>query len=446
MANVRDLLSKRRSRPRRGIASALLSTAAVVAVTVGAGVAPAQAGSVIPAIPKTDPVNWTPRVVDDGVVGQAGVRELHQVGQTMYAGGNFHKVVNAARTKSYTRRNLFAFNAKTGAVKAWSPSVSGGVYALEPSPDGRYLYVGGNFPSFDGHQVNGLVKYDLVNRRVDPTFRFPLKGVNMVSDLQVVRGRLFVSGTFPGGIVAVGTRTGAPTRYFARTQAAGTESGWSTRVYRFAVNPKATKMVVIGSFTSLGGQRRQQAAVINLGSSAATVGAWNSSRWSLDCAGAYRWYTRDVDWAPNGRFFAVATTGGSYPRTAKLCTSVSWWRDVAKGRQQPVWVNHSGGDTFHSVKATNRAVFVSGHFRWLDNPLGRNSKGRGAVDRRGIGAINPSTGKATSWNPTKSIEGGMGGLDLYVTSRGLWVGHFERYLGRNARGPERHEGLGLFPF
>jgi hypothetical protein len=422
----------------------VLTVVAVAAVGVGAGALPAQAGAVIPAIPKIDPVNWTPRVIDDGVVRNAGVRELRQVGRTMFAGGHFNKVRNAARTKTYTRRNLFAFNANTGAVTGWAPAVSGAVHTLEPSPDGRFLYVGGAFRSFDGRPVNGLVKYDLVNRRVDPTFRFPV-AVNNVTDLQIARGRLFVSGTFPGGIVAVNQRTGARTSYFNRTQAVGAESGWSTRIYRFAVNRDKTKMVVIGSFTSIGGRARQQAAMLNLGSSA-TVSNWYSPRWNLDCAAHTRWYTRDVDWDPSGTRVAIGTSGSAAPRTRKLCDTVSWWRTTNRGDQQPVWVNHSGGDSFYSVAVTNRAVFVSGHIRWLNNPLGNNSRRAGAVDRRGLGAINKRTGKATSWNPTKSIEGGMGAFDLYFTSRGLWVGHFEQYLGRNARGPERHEGVGLFPF
>jgi hypothetical protein len=429
--------------PRR-VAGSLATVAAAAMVTVGTGGLPAQAGSTIPAIPKTNPVNWTPRVVDDGVVREAGVRELRRVGRNMYAGGHLNKVLNAAGTRAFTRRNLFSFNARTGVVTRWAPRVSGAVYALEASRDGRYLYVGGKFGSFDGRSVNGLVKYDLVNRRVDRRFRFPV-AVSNVTDLQLVRGRLFVAGTFRGGIVAVNPRTGARTAYLNRTRAAGTERGWSTRIYRFAVSPDATRMVVIGSFTSIGGKARQQAAMINLGRTA-TVAGWYSPRWNLDCAAAYRWYTRDVDWSPDGRRFAIVTSGSSFPRTRKLCTTATWWKPAGRGSQQPLWVNHTGGDTIHSVAATSRAVFVSGHIRWLNNPLGVNSRGPGAVQRRGLAAINKRTGKATRWNPTKSLEGGLGGFDLDFTSQGLWVAHFEQYLGRDAGGPERHEGVGLFPY
>jgi hypothetical protein len=97
------------------------------------------------------------------------------------------------------------------------------------------------------------------------------------------------------------------------------------------------------------------------------------------------------------------------------------------------------------VAVTNLAVFAGGHFRWLNNPLGKDTKGPGAVDRLGLGAVSPTTGRALAWNPTKSVEGGLGAFDLYFTRRGLWVGHFERYLGTGPHGRELHEGLGLLP-
>jgi hypothetical protein len=439
----------RRAGPARrvggAVVSRLLLAGFVGALLIGASSVGAHAGTVIPRLPRTNAVDTTPRVVDDAVVAEAGVREFRQVGSTMYAGGAFRSVQNATRTSTYTRYNIFSFDSATGAVTSWAPVTDGSVYAMEASADGRWLYIAGDFSTFDGQSVNHVVKYDLLNRRVDTSFRFPVS-TKRVSDLQLVGGRLFASGNFPGGIVAVDPVNGARTNYFDQTQAAGDESGYTTRIYRFSVNPDATKMVVIGSFTSIGGQARQQAAIINLGATA-SVSPWYSTRWDEDCASGLQWYTRDVDWAPDGQNFAIVTTGAGFPGTVKLCDTVSWWRAVDSGAQEPVWINYSGGDTFHSVVVTDQAVIASGHFRWLDNPSGRDFKGPGAVDRLGIGAIDPVSGRALAWNPSKSVEGGRGGFDLYFTSRGLWVGHFEKYLGKGTNGArELHEGLGLLPF
>jgi hypothetical protein len=318
---------------------------------------------------------------------------------------------------------------------------------MERAPDGHSLYIGGDFTSFAGIAVNRLVKVDLRTRRVDRNFRFP-EAATRVSDLQVVAGRLWVAGTFARGIVSVDPVSGARTSYLNPVGAAGAQTGYPTRVYRFAVNPAGTRAVLIGSFTTVGGKARQQVAMIRLGKGTTSVSAWYSARWNHLCSAGLRWYTRDVDWTPDGTGFVVGTTGSGYPGTAKLCDTVTRWKPTEAPSQQPQWVQYSGGDTFHSVLVTNRAVFVSGHFRWLNNPLGNDSKGPGAVDRRGLASLDPLTGKAQSWNPGKSIEGGMGGFDLYLTRAGLWVGHFENYLGRNnaGTGSELHQGVGLLPY
>lgn len=178
--------------------------------------------------------------------------------------------------------------------------------------------------------------------------------------------------------------------------------------------------------------------MLTLDSTSAGVSGWTSSWWNLDCSNSWRWYTRDVDWAPDGNHFAIVNTGG--PRSGTLCDAATWWA-ASDSPSNPTWVNYSGGDTFHSVNVTDKAVFVGGHFRWLDNPQGRDSKGPGAVDARGLGAIDPNTGKALNWNPTKGIGGGDGAYKLYFTERGLWVGHFETYISGR-----KHEGVGLLPY
>jgi hypothetical protein len=338
-ARAMGLPSQRDSRRRQYLTASLGVLLLVIATLVTVGGGAANAGPTIPSMPQVGAADNTPRVVDNSVVPNAGLRELSQVGATMFAGGAFNRVLNAARTTTYTRANLFSFDANTGAVSSWAPSTNGPVYAMEPSADGRYLYVGGDFWTFAGVSVRQLVKYDLANNRVDTTFRFLPSASGRVSDLQLVGSRLFVAGNFPGGIVAVDPNTGAKTSYFDGVPAAGAESQYSTRIYRFAVNPAATRAVVIGSFTSIGGQPRQQAAMLILGANAATLSPWYSNRWNEDCNPNLQWYTRDVDWTPTGNAFVFVTTGAGYPGTIKLCDTVSRWAPVDAGNQQPVWIN-----------------------------------------------------------------------------------------------------------
>jgi hypothetical protein len=182
----------------------------------------------------------------------------------------------------------------------------------------------------------------------------------------------------------------------------------------------------------IGGQPRQQAALLTLGATRAGVSPWTSTRWNEDCSTTLALLHPRRDWTPGGTGFVIVTTGAGFPGTLKLCDTASRGRYVDAGGQQPQWINDTGGDTLHLV-VVDKAVFVSGHQRWLDNILGRDTKG-------------PGTDEATAWNPSTSTEGGIGGLDLYITSRGLWVGHFERLLGTGPTGREPHEGLGLLPY
>ncbi len=87
---------------------------------------------------------------------------------------------------------------------------------------------------------------------------------------------------------------------------------------------------------------------------------------------------------------------------------------------------------------TGSAVYVGGHQRWLDNPYGHDNPGPGAVSRPGIGALNPSTGKALSWNPTRTL--GHGVEALVAHPNGLLVGSDTEELGK-----EYHGRLGMFP-
>ena len=187
-------------RVRWGARAKLLVGGAVLALGSTLVATPADAGVTIPSLPRTTAATFTPRVIDDAVQSNAGVYELRQIGSTMYAGGRFNTVQNAARTLSYTRTNLFAFNAGTGVISTtFHPSINGSVWAMEPSADGRYLYIGGDFNSFNGTTVKRLVKLDLQTNQIDTTFR-STTNVARISDLQLVNGRLFASGTFPGGI------------------------------------------------------------------------------------------------------------------------------------------------------------------------------------------------------------------------------------------------------
>ncbi len=421
-----------RRRTLRALLIALGLTLAVAAVPRVAGASPAL-GVVVSA----NPANHTPNVASGAVY------KFVQVGGTMYAGGSFGSVSTAPGVSpggTFTRTNLVAFNATTGVISSFAPTINGAVWAL--ATDGTWLYVGGTFTSINGVARRGLAKLNPTTGAVDTRFNAGF-GSGKVTEAAVVGGRLLVGGTFPGKLRALNLVSGANTGYInVSISGSVADNAGPVEVYRFAVNPAGTRLVAVGNFTTVAGQSRYRAFMLTLGISSATLNAWYYPPLrNLCAASSLPDYMRDVDFSPDGSWFATVSTG-FVPQTGgigrDLCDAAARFETAITAPSRPTWINYTGGDTLHSVAATDVAVYVQGHQRWLDNPLGRNSAGPGAVSRPGIGAISPTTGRALSWNPTK--DRGVGGKDLYVTSQGLWVGSDTTHIGG-----EYHARIALMP-
>jgi hypothetical protein len=390
----------------------------------------ASASIALGTVVSDNPANFTPNVAS------GAVHKFVQVNGTMYAGGTFSSVSTPAGVSpggTFTRNNIVAFNASTGVISTtFAPNVNGEVWAL--ASDGTSLWIGGTFTSVNGTARRAVAKLNRTTGAVDTAFNMNL-GSGKVTELALVGGRLIAGGTFPGKLRAVNPATGANTGYLSLS-ISGTvaDNAGPVEVYRFTVNPAGTRLVAVGNFTSVGGRTRYRAFMLTLGATA-SVNAWYYPPLQNRCrADSLPDYMRDVDFSPDGLWFAFVSTGfipqaGGVGRD--LCDATARFETGVTNPARPTWINYTGGDTLHSVAATDRAVYVQGHQRWLNNPQGSDSAGPGAVSRPGIGAINPSTGLALSWNPTK--ERGVGGKDLYVTSQGLWVGSDTNLIGGETR-------------
>jgi hypothetical protein len=389
------------------------------------------------AVVSANPANWTPNVADGAVY------KFVQVGQTMYAGGSFSSVSTASGVSpggTFARSNLVAFNPGTGVISAYAPSVNGAVWAL--ATDGTSLYIGGTFTTVNGIARRALAKLNPATGAVDTAFNAGFTS-GRVTDAAVVGGRLIVGGTFPGKLRAINLATGANTGYI-KLGISGTvaDNAGPVQVYRFAVNPAGTRVVAVGNFTTVAGQTRYRAFMANLDTTPATLNAWYYAPLQNMCKGSkLPDYMRDVDFSPDGSYFVFVSTG-YIPQSGglfrDLCDATARFETGVASPTRPTWINYTGGDTLHSVAVTDVATYVQGHQRWLDNPYGADTAGPGAVSRPGIGAIDPTSGLALSWNPTK--DRGVGGKDLYVTSQGLWVGSDTTHIGH-----EYHARIALMP-
>jgi len=399
----------------------------------GATASPRQGGIV-----SADPSDVTPHVLG------GNVNAFALVGPRMFAGGSIGLVREQGSSIVQARNNLMAFNASTGAILPFAPVLDGEVWAIDPAGDGT-MFVAGSFTTVNGVPANGLVKLDLKTGAVVTAFDARLDGT--ASDLEIVHGQVVVAGKFrnAGGaarpaLASLDPATGDVTPFVDLDIVGPIEGGNGvTHVYRFAVDPAGARMVVMGNFTSIAGQNRRRVAMLDLGWARSSVAFFNDIRFYEDCDESMTSYFRDADWSPDGSYFVLVSTGLVGPGT--LCDSASRWDDFTD-LSGPRWVNKTGGDTLHSVAVTGTAVYVGGHQRWLDNPLGQNSPGPGAVARPGVAAIDPVSGRALDWNPTR--RRGIGAKVLYPTYapgvEGLWIGSDTEILGQ-----EYHGSIGFFP-
>ena len=404
-----------------------------VSLTIGSTPLPAMAMIAHDKVVSANPADNTPQIV----LGTSGETTLAfaQIGSTMYAGGRFLQVQNPARTITYPRQNFFSFNASTGEVSTLNLAFDGIVQTLVPGPDGKSLYIGGSFRKVNGVATQAIVKYDLVNDQLDPTFNAPTAN-GTVSNAKLVNGRLIVVGTLAKYLLALDPTTGADTGYLNFSITGASNPGDITKVRRFSTDPAGTMLVALGNFTAINGQARKQAFKVALGATA-TLTTWHVPRFDGMCTKNLN-IAQAIDFSPDGSYFVIGTTGAS-SGINELCDAAARFEaNSVSPTAEPTWINWTGGDSIYGIGITGAAVYVGGHPRWLDNPYGNNTKGPGAVDRVGIGAIDPVSGKANSWNPGKTR--GHGVEAFYATPTGLWIGSDGQFFAG-----ENHAGIAFCP-
>ncbi len=93
----------------------------------------------------------------------ARVKAIYATPTTVYVGGSF------TTADGVNRGRLAAFNASSGALLGWAPNVSNGsVAAMQMSPSGRTLVVGGSFTTIAGKTNYGLSAVDPVTGALKP--------------------------------------------------------------------------------------------------------------------------------------------------------------------------------------------------------------------------------------------------------------------------------------
>lgn len=407
-----------------------LSRRLVVGVTAAASIAasvtlslpaPAQAQgdatAVQSSIVSSDPAGFTP-FVKDGVV-----ESVVKVGNTMIIGGTFTQVIRG--TTTFTRTGLAAFDATTGVVSTtFAPNVNGEVTSLEVGADGTSVYIGGAF-----NTVNGVTRKKVALVRVSDgslVTSFKATGISSsVADLRRVGGTLWIAGQFATvnslprkALATLDATTGALTDQ-STLVFAGLHNGGTTNIRELAVTPDHTRLIAIGNFTSVAGQPRDQAVLIDISGPTAVLSGWQTNFFTSTCSSSFDTFMRDVAVSPDGTY-AVFTTTGAYRANTSCDTITRFDITGTSAGVTPTWINMTGGDTTTAVAIVGSVIYIGGHFRWTNNASAADRAGQGAVARTGLAALDPVNGLPYEWNPTR--ERGYGVYDFLATPDGLWVG------------------------
>ena len=440
--------------------------AGAACLVLGSLTATADAGVLHPNVVSTRAVDYTPEVVSTLTVLKPHVDAIATLDGTAFAGGLFDLVSQGGQL--YQRSNVVAFDKATGAVSTtFNPQIAGGqVWAIATDPATNSVYVGGGFKTVDGANRGALVKLDATTGARDTGFRPPF-AAGQVNDLELITiagvKRLVVAGSSGRKLMSLNPATGRDDGYFTSVVSDPIPRAWGgVSVYQFAIDPGTTHLVATGNFLKIDGSARSKFFMLDLGTGGASLSSWYYPGFAKPCSTiAPRRIAnlQGVDWSPDGSAFTVTATGqiplhkadiwyhrlgaANEPDTT-VCDGVG--RFDLSDSSKPAWINYTGGDSVWSVSDTGAAVYVAGHFRWLDNPdgwkslgLGDKTSGAPAASRRGIGAIDPASGLANGWNPGLTATS-VGGKALVADAAGLWIGNdAPRFNGRP------HYGLAYVP-
>lgn len=398
------------------------------------GLTPAGAAPIRNRLVGEDPVDWTPHITD------GAVWAMTTVGDTVIVGGDFTEAASADRKQTFDRWYLMAFDLTSGTITPFAPWIDGPVYALAPGPDGT-VFAGGGFGQVNGTAARGLTRLDVRTGQIAGGFSASIdsgdvRGLAVAGDWLYVGGRFTaIGGVSRVGLARVDPRTGALDPGFDAGLAAP-ELG-RVKVEDLAASPDGRRLIAVGALTDAMGQYRPQLAMFDVGGDRVRLADWYTYAFEPRCRQGFDTYVRAVDFSPDARYFVVVSTG-RMSRRGLLCDTAARFETGGRGEHKPTWINYTGGDSLYAVAVTGAAVYVGGHQRWLDNPYGRESAGPGAVSRPGIGALDPSSGEALEWNPTRSRGEGL--RAFVVTPVGLLVGSDTDRLGY-----EYHGRIGLLP-
>lgn len=373
-------------------------------------------------------------------------------GDTVFVGGSFTQIQEQLDGEIIDQPYLFAYSKSTGdIIRDFDPILDNQVFVLETTGEGSGVFVGGVFGIVNGETNNrGLVKLNDDGDRVQGFFAKPNK---LVRTMVRLGNTLYIGGNFDSisstpveNLAAIDTTTGAVDPglnldfdgTISTTRTTGVQG-----VQDIDITTDGSLLVAAGNFLSVDGMSRSRLAVIELDGQA-RVSDWNTDVYDVQCpARLFPQYIRGIDIAPDNSYFVVGTTGFRITNNPACDTTSRYdFGDLTDTNALPTWTNFTGGDTVYDVVATDHAIYIGGHFRWLNNDTAPNgsSAGNGSVERLGMAALDPKNGLTIlDWRSDRNPRG-LGTFALIAEPEGLYIGDDTDFMNGS-----RHAKLKFLP-
>ncbi|GAA4092983.1 hypothetical protein [Actinomadura miaoliensis] len=256
-------------RRRRAAATAVAAST----VLLGASALPAAADTAPPSgTPATVSVDPLPTWQVNGVVWS-----MTTVGNTVYATGKFTKArppgTAAGSSKEVNAQNILAFDIRTGnLVTTFKHSLNGQGLRIVRSPDGKRVYVGGEFTAVDGQPRSRLAAFDTATGKL--VAGFAPKVSNKVRAIAATNSTVYFGGNFFNVNGKSRTRLAAVKASDGSLVDAWRPTADDDEVFAMAMAPGNTRVLIGGRFQKING-----ATKVGIGAVNATTGAtatWTS--------------------------------------------------------------------------------------------------------------------------------------------------------------------------
>ncbi|HET9771220.1 MAG TPA: PQQ-binding-like beta-propeller repeat protein, partial [Acidimicrobiia bacterium] len=332
------------------------------------------------------------------------------------------------------RNHLAALGDGGTTLDGWDPRADGEVRALLASADGNRIYAGGMFKHVGGHSASRLAAIDAVTGAPDPAFSPPAPdGVVRALGLSPDGRVLYVGGDFAGLTAADGTvearphlaaldaATGALLPWLPPEDAGGRYYGQTGKkdenrpggVYAIAPSGDGTAVHVGGTFLSFG----DRAGLVSLDAATGRPTPWQAT---VDRP------IYGLTLSHDGRTF-YAAAGGAGGRLYAF---------RPHGPAEGLWEVKTDGDNM-AVVETPTTVYLIGHYDYIVDPKSDCYQYcPDGVFRRHLAAFDRD-GRLEDWNPQANTS--TGPYTAAVDAAHLYVaGEFTKINGA------RHIGFAAF--